>query len=118
MSFDEAVAAMRARLGQRVRVRTQVRGRKPTTWEGILEPGVIGATEATPDDEGRVAFRLGFGHWFLLHPTLFIDAQEQPEHKLRVEMAGDFFALVIEPFDARMPVNRSTRRRSRHARPK
>ena len=117
MTFDEAVAATQARLGQRVRVRTEVKGRKPRTDEGVLEPGKIGATEATPEDDGRVAFRLGFGYWFLLDPTLFIDAQEQPENKLRVEMAGDN-AIVLEPFNSRMPVNRSTRRRSRHARPK
>jgi hypothetical protein len=110
MTFDEAVAATQARLGQRVRVRTEVKGGKPRTREGVLEPGKFDATEATPDEEGRVAFRLGFGYWFLLVPTLFINAQEQPEDKLRLEMAGDT-TIVIEPFNARMPVNRSTRRR-------
>ncbi len=117
MTFDEAVAAAQARLGQRVRVRTEVKGRKPRTREGVLEPGELDATEPTPEEDGRVAFRLGFGYWFLLVPTLFIDAQEQPEDKLRVEMLGDR-AIVIEPFNARMPVNRSTRRRSRQAHPK
>jgi len=117
MTFDEAVAATQARLGQRVRVRTEVKGRKPRTLEGVLEPGKYDATEATAEDDGRVMFRLGFGFWFLLAPALFIDAQEQPEHKLRVELVGDR-AVVIEPFNAWMPVNRSTRRRSRGARPK
>jgi hypothetical protein len=117
MTFDEAVAATQARLGERVRVQTEVKGRKPRTREGVLEPGKLDATEATPEEDGRVAFRLGFGYWFLLVPTLFIDAQEQPEGKLRVEMAGDT-AIVIEPFNARMPVNRSTRGRSGRARPK
>jgi hypothetical protein len=117
MAFDEVVAAMQGRLGQRVRVRTEVKGRKPSTREGILEPGAYGATEATVDDDGRVVFRLGIGYWFVLAPSLFVEAQEQPEHKLRVQMVGDR-AVVVEPSTARMPVNRSTRRRSRGARPK
>ncbi len=117
MTFDEAVAAAQARLGQRVRVRTEVKGRKPRTREGVLEPGRFDATDATPEEDGRVAFRLSFSYWFLLTPTLFIDAQERPEGKLCVEMLGDR-AIVIEPFDAHTPVNRSTRRRSRGARPK
>jgi len=109
MTFDEAVAATQARLGQRVRVRTEVKGRNPRTRQGVLEPGKFDATEATPEDDGRVTFRLGIGYWFLLVPTLVRDAQEQPEDKLRIEI-GDR-AIVIEPFNARMPVNRSTRRR-------
>jgi len=118
MTFDEAVAATQARLGRRVRVRSEAKGRTSRTREGVLEPGRHGATEATVEDDGRVVFRLGLSHWFqLLPPPIFLDAREEPEHKLRVEMVGDS-AFVIEPFNARMPVNRSTRRRSRRARRK
>jgi len=112
MTFDEAVAATQARLGERVRVRTEVKGHKPRTQEGVLEPGKFGVTEAAAEHDGRVVFRLGLGYWFVLHPCLFMNAQEHPENKLRVEMLGDR-AIVIEPVDARTPVNRSTRRRSR-----
>jgi len=37
MTFDEAAAATQARLGERVRVRTEVKGRKPRTLARILQ---------------------------------------------------------------------------------
>ena len=103
---------MQAQLGQRVTVSFEQQGRIRRTHEGVLRPGRDGATEATPEDDGRVVFRVDPSfHWFQLVPSLFIDAQEDPDRRLRVEMVGES-AFVIET-----PKPAATLRSEHHANP-
>jgi hypothetical protein len=97
VTFAEVVAATQARLGQRVKVTIREQGRTKRTCHGVLAPGLCGATEAVPDEDGKVAFRVApNAWWFLLRPDLVTDAQEQPGGRvLRVEMVGES-AFVIE----------------------
>ncbi|HTA06425.1 MAG TPA: hypothetical protein VK774_08685 [Solirubrobacteraceae bacterium] len=96
MTFDETVDAMRLRLGQRVKVTFEEKGQISRTDEGVLRPGRDGATEATPEDDGRFVYRVApQSHWFQLVPSVFLDAQEDDNYRLRVEMVGGS-AFVIE----------------------
>lgn len=86
---------MQARLGQRVKVRRVEQGRVGRAREGVLSPGRDDVTEVAAEDDGRVVFRLApYAHWFQLHPDVFVDAQEQPDGRLRVEMSGGSAFLI------------------------
>jgi hypothetical protein len=94
VTFAEAVAAMQSRVGQRVKVSVEEQGRIRRTHEGVLRPGRDDATEATPEDDGRIVFRVApYASWFQLVPSVFTDAQEQPDHRLRVEMGESAFVI-------------------------
>jgi hypothetical protein len=100
VTFTEVVAAWQSRLGQRVRVTTEERGRVRRTAEGVLKPGIPDAIEVVPDEHGRVAFMIvGPGpntYGFLLDPRIVKTGQEQHDgREVRVEMYGGV-AFVIQ----------------------
>jgi hypothetical protein len=97
MSFDELLAAMHARLGLQVKVSRNTNGRLLRTDRGVLQPGLEGATEARPDEEGNVTFRVAPRfHWFRLCPSLVTDAQEEQGGRLlRIQM-GESAGFVVE----------------------
>jgi len=106
MSFDEAVTAMQARLGQKVRVKREPKGRAQSTVEGTLRPGQgfeeesrgLGApAAAVPDEDGAWTFRVApNAYWFRLHPQMVTGVQEESDRRrLRIELA-DGGAFVVE----------------------
>lgn len=92
MTFDEVVAAMDARLGKRVKVQIEERGRKGgRTCQGVLTAGLgIDGESNGHQDDGSVIFRVApAAWWFRLSPQIFTDAQEEREGRLlRVQMSG------------------------------
>jgi hypothetical protein len=59
MTLDEAVTATQARLGERVRMRTEVKGHKSRTHKGVREPGGFGVMEATIETTSARQLRRG-----------------------------------------------------------
>jgi hypothetical protein len=95
----EAVAAVQSQLGHRVKVSIEEGGRTRRTCQGILKPGLDSATEAIPDEEGSVTFKVGdYAWWFRLNPSVVTDAQEHAgRRQLRVHMGA--YAVVIESLE-------------------
>jgi hypothetical protein len=100
---------MQARLGLRVKISREEGGRIRRAGQGVLKPGIPGATEAVPDDLGPVAFMIVAPgpntYGFLLDPRVLTAVQEQPDRRLlRVEILGGS-AFVIETLStARNPL--------------
>jgi hypothetical protein len=70
--------------------------------QGVLEPGRSGAPELTPEDDGRVAFRVRPGGSYFLVPGLVTEVQQHTGGSvLRVVMPGS--AFVIELLGPREP---------------
>jgi hypothetical protein len=111
-TFAELVAAMQARLGLRVKISTEERGRIRRTSRGVVQPGRDDRTRLVPEDDGRLVFRLSPAEWYTLDPRLITKIEERPDRRLlRVEMGGS--ALVIETFrdQARAAADRLARER-------
>jgi hypothetical protein len=100
VTFAEAVAVWQALLGQRVKVSMEEHGRVKHAAEGVLKPGVPGATEVIPDEHGRVGFMIvepgPATSGFFLDPRVVTAAHELPNGRgVRVEMTRGN-AVVIE----------------------
>jgi hypothetical protein len=104
MTYEELVVEMQARLGQKVRVGFERKGRIRRSREGDVKPGLDTRSELMPDDDGRLVFRVVGSEWLVLDPRLVADAQEQRDGQvLRVEMV-DGSAFVIETLTQPSPV--------------
>jgi hypothetical protein len=96
-TFAELVAAMQARVGLRVKISMEERGRIRRTSQGVVQPGLDDRTRLVPEDDGRLVFRLSPAEWYALDPRVITNVEERPDRRLlRVEMGGT--ALVIETF--------------------
>ncbi len=100
MNFAELLAAIQARNGLRVKLTIEdaTRGRRRRrTTQGVVKPALDHWTEITPDENGRLTFRLAAAEWYAIDPRLVSDAREEADGRLlRVEMHQ--MTWVIETF--------------------